>query len=77
MTNTTDIVESAAATPPSLSTLRLPQLQALAAELGVRGTARMRKSQLIEAIQAHQSGQPPHGAPAAPCHRPRSRRPPP
>jgi len=35
----------------------LPELQTLAAELGITGTGRMRKSQLIEAIQARQSGQ--------------------
>ncbi|MFZ5871765.1 MAG: Rho termination factor N-terminal domain-containing protein, partial [Actinomycetota bacterium] len=47
MTDTTETVESAPARRPSLSTLRLPQLQALASELGVRGTARMRKSELL------------------------------
>ncbi|WP_084126044.1 transcription termination factor Rho [Demequina sp. NBRC 110054] len=31
--------------------MKLPQLQALAAELGVSGTARMRKSDLVEAIR--------------------------
>lgn len=38
-----------------LSAKVLPELQALAAELGISGTARMRKSQLIEAIQAAQA----------------------
>ncbi len=33
----------------------LPELQQLASSLGVKGTARMRKSQLVEAIQAAQS----------------------
>ena len=55
MTDTTETVESAT-TAPSLSALRLPQLQALAAELGVRGTGRMRKGDLLEAIRAHQAG---------------------
>jgi len=39
----------------SLSALRLPQLQAIAAELGISGTARMRKSDLLDAIKAQQS----------------------
>ena len=34
----------------------LPELQALAASLGISGTARMRKGQLIEAITARQGG---------------------
>ena len=40
----------------SLSALRLPELQAVAAQLGISGTARMRKSDLVEAIKARQSG---------------------
>jgi transcription termination factor Rho len=39
-----------------LSSLLLPELQRLAADLGIEGTAKLRKSQLIEAIQAHQAG---------------------
>ncbi|MCW2543456.1 MAG: transcription termination factor Rho [Frankiales bacterium] len=39
-----------------LSALLLPQLQALANDLGIAGTAKMRKSQLIEAIQERQTG---------------------
>jgi len=35
----------------TLSAMKLPQLQALAAELGVSGTARMRKKDLVEAIK--------------------------
>ncbi|WP_034224895.1 Rho termination factor N-terminal domain-containing protein, partial [Actinotalea ferrariae] len=35
----------------ALSTLRLPELQALAAELGVPGTTGMRKSDLLSAIR--------------------------
>ncbi|WP_269326501.1 transcription termination factor Rho [Kineosporia mesophila] len=45
-----------------LSTLRLPQLQAVASQLNINGTARMRKAELLEAIRSHQSG----GAAAAP-----------
>ncbi|MFN0281115.1 MAG: Rho termination factor N-terminal domain-containing protein, partial [Kineosporiaceae bacterium] len=40
----------------SLSALRLPELQAVAAQLGISGTARMRKSDLLDAIKAKQSG---------------------
>jgi transcription termination factor Rho len=43
-----------------LAAMLLPELQRRAAELGIPGTARMRKGQLIEAIQARQGG----GAPA-------------
>ncbi|MBT0768145.1 transcription termination factor Rho [Kineosporia sp. J2-2] len=39
-----------------LSTLRLPQLQAVASQLGIAGTARMRKAELLEAIRSHQGG---------------------
>ncbi len=39
---------------PALSTLRLPQLQALAAELGVPGSQAMRKSELLDVIRATQ-----------------------
>src|SRR5690606_17787364 len=41
---------------PALSAMRLPELQALAAQLGVTGTSRMRKSDLVEAIRGHQAG---------------------
>ncbi len=44
---TTPVADSTAA----LNAMKLPQLQALAAELGVSGTAKMRKSDLVEAIQ--------------------------
>jgi transcription termination factor Rho len=47
----------------------LAELQAMAAGLGVTGTGRMRKSQLIEAIQEKQSGG------AAPAERPAASRP--
>jgi transcription termination factor Rho len=49
-----------------LSALRLPELQAMASELGISGTARMRKSDLLEAIRARQNGAPANQeAPAA------------
>ncbi|MBX9246446.1 Rho termination factor N-terminal domain-containing protein, partial [Actinotalea ferrariae] len=40
----------------ALSTLRLPELQALAAELGVPKTSAMRKSDLVTAIRERRSG---------------------
>ena len=39
-----------------LSSKLLPELQQLAGDLGISGTAKLRKNQLIEAIQAAQSG---------------------
>ncbi|GAA3339832.1 hypothetical protein GCM10020358_25020 [Amorphoplanes nipponensis] len=46
-----------------LSAMLLPELQSLAASLGISGTARMRKGELITAISERQNG----GAPAAPA----------
>ncbi|HYJ74047.1 MAG TPA: transcription termination factor Rho [Kineosporiaceae bacterium] len=60
MTDTSEIapVEPAAAgsRAVNLSSLRLPELQAVAAQLGISGTGRMRKSDLVAAITAHQNG---------------------
>ncbi|MGI5269560.1 transcription termination factor Rho [Nonomuraea sp. CA-218870] len=47
-----------------LSAKVLPELQKMAAELGISGTGRMRKSQLIAAIQEKQGGVSGEGAPA-------------
>jgi transcription termination factor Rho len=56
-----------------LSAMLLPELQSLAASLGISGTARMRKGELITAITERQSGGSP-AATAAPAERaPRSR----
>src|SRR5579875_1505895 len=41
-----------------LSGMLLPELQQLAGDLGIPGTAKMRKGQLIEAIQTKQAGGP-------------------
>jgi transcription termination factor Rho len=66
----TDTTEIAAESSPraALSALRLPELQAVAAQLGISGTARMRKSDLLEAIKAKQAGSsaPKTAEPAAP-----------
>ncbi|MCK6212699.1 Rho termination factor N-terminal domain-containing protein, partial [Georgenia sp. EYE_87] len=53
MTETVDAptTGSAATRGGSLTTMRLPELQALAAEIGLKGTAKMRKSDLITAIR--------------------------
>ncbi|MBM2621257.1 transcription termination factor Rho [Actinoplanes sp. LDG1-06] len=51
-----------------LSAMLLPELQSLAASLGISGTARMRKGELITAITERQSG----GAPAESAPKPRS-----
>jgi transcription termination factor Rho len=66
VTDTTEIAsaEPASASTVDLSTLRLPQLQAVASQLGISGTGRMRKSELLEAIQSRQNG----GSPAAAAH---------
>ncbi|HYJ77548.1 MAG TPA: Rho termination factor N-terminal domain-containing protein, partial [Actinomycetes bacterium] len=48
-----------------LSGMVLAELQGLASELGISGTARMRKGQLIEAIKERQSGGGDTAAPAA------------
>jgi transcription termination factor Rho len=47
-----------AARSGSLTALRLPQLQEMASGLGIKGYRRMRKSDLIEAIQSQGSGAP-------------------
>lgn len=44
------------------SALRMPELQALASQLGVTGTSRMRKSDLVDAIQSKQGTGGSHGS---------------
>jgi transcription termination factor Rho len=41
-----------------LTAMRLPELQQVAAQLGISGAGRMRKSDLLAAIRAHQDGAP-------------------
>lgn len=48
-----------------LSGMLLPELQRLAAELGISGTGRMRKGDLVAAISARQAGS--EGAASAPA----------
>jgi len=59
----TDTIESTAnantggsARGAAISTLRLPELQVLAAQLGVAGTSKMRKSDLMDAIKTKRGG---------------------
>ena len=67
MTDTTDRATAPAAADATgstrsasgLSTKRLPELQAIAAELGISGTAKMRKSDLVAAIGTRRSGSTP------------------
>ncbi|WP_435300538.1 transcription termination factor Rho [Timonella sp. A28] len=58
MSQTTPAAGSAASTETTgaLTGLRIPELQAIAAQLGVKGTSKMRKSDLIAAIQVAQGG---------------------
>jgi transcription termination factor Rho len=49
-----------------LSGMLLADLQRIAQEMGITGTGRMRKGQLVEAIQARQAGGAAYTAPAAP-----------
>ncbi|WP_022918233.1 transcription termination factor Rho [Ruania albidiflava] len=49
----------------ALSTLRLAELQEVAAELGIRGTSKMRKSDLVTAIRAARDGGPGGQQPAS------------
>ncbi|MEU4157593.1 transcription termination factor Rho [Actinoplanes sp. NPDC026670] len=55
-----------------LSAMLLPELQSLAASLGISGTARMRKGELIAAITERQSGGAPAAAAAEKAPRPRT-----
>ncbi len=55
--------------PAGMSGMVLSELQELASSLGISGTGRMRKGQLIEAITAAQSGGSASAPPAAPAAR--------
>ncbi|QTE28761.1 transcription termination factor Rho [Pengzhenrongella sicca] len=63
MTETIDSAVSSAsgaaggtARSAAVSAMRLPELQALAAQLGVPGTSKMRKSDLVDAIKSRRNG---------------------
>jgi transcription termination factor Rho len=59
-TNTLEDAQQGAAEKPrrsgALSAMRLAELQGLAASMGITGTAKMRKGDLVTAIKARQSG---------------------
>lgn len=57
----TETTDNGAATDRPLAQMRVADLQALASQLGIKGAARMRKSQLVEAISAARGD----GAPVA------------
>ncbi|MFE6236411.1 transcription termination factor Rho [Cellulosimicrobium sp. NPDC057862] len=74
MTDTIDTATSSAtgsaaaggnARTGALSTLRLPELQALASQLGVKGTSKMRKGDLVDVIRARTGEQGASERPAA------------
>src|SRR5690606_5188389 len=63
LSDTTDVTPAGATEAPSrrrggtgLSAMLLPELQSLAGSLGITGAGRMRKSDLIAAIQERQAG---------------------
>jgi transcription termination factor Rho len=69
VTDTTDFATAPAADESprrsgGLSTMRLAELQGLASSLGLSGTAKMRKGDLVTAIRARQSGGAAAAAPA-------------
>ncbi|WP_313662199.1 transcription termination factor Rho [Cellulosimicrobium cellulans] len=75
MTDTIDTATSSAtgsaaaggnARTGALSTLRLPELQALASQLGVKGTSKMRKGDLVDVIRARTGEQGASERPATP-----------
>ena len=74
MTNTIDATEGAArsartsggsASADAVAAMRIPELQALAGQLGVKTTSKMRKGELIDAIKAASGGAKKSTRPAA------------
>ncbi|MEP6798376.1 MAG: Rho termination factor N-terminal domain-containing protein, partial [Lapillicoccus sp.] len=66
MTDTTDLAAPAETSGKAvrsgrsgLSAMNVADLKGLAGQLGIRGTTKMRKDDLVAAIAAHQSGQRP------------------
>ena len=57
MTDTTALEAAPARRSGSLTTMKVAELQGLASSMGINGTAKMRKGDLVEAIKARQGGQ--------------------
>ena len=70
MTDTTTLEATSGASPRrsgALTAMRLAELQGLASSMGISGTAKMRKGDLVAAIKARQNGESgPASAAAAP-----------
>ncbi|HRC16653.1 MAG TPA: transcription termination factor Rho [Phycicoccus elongatus] len=56
MTDTTALEAAPARRSGSLTTMKVAELQGLASSMGIGGTAKMRKGDLVEAIKARQGG---------------------
>jgi transcription termination factor Rho len=56
-----ETIQAARSKTGALSTMRLPELQALAAEIGLPGAAGMRKPELVAAIRERRGGAPSRG----------------
>ncbi|MFL6169375.1 MAG: Rho termination factor N-terminal domain-containing protein, partial [Ornithinibacter sp.] len=60
MTDTTTLEATSGASPRrsgALTAMRLAELQGLASSMGITGTAKMRKGDLVAAIKARQNGE--------------------
>jgi transcription termination factor Rho len=70
----TDTIDAAAggSAAGSISAMKLPELQSLAAQLGVKGTSKMRKGDLVQAISAARSGERPQALEARTTRRARA-----
>ena len=75
MTDTTTLEASASSGSSrrsgALSSMRLAELQGLASSMGITGTAKMRKGDLVTAIRARQNGESGPASDAAPPDSPR------
>ena len=59
-TTTLDVTETTGAAPRrsgALTAMKLAELQGLASSMGITGTGKMRKGDLVDAIKARQNGE--------------------